>query len=120
LERIDQSPDLIELNLNTKLAPHQKLKLFLTYTVKIPSDIFTKYGYAENGDMNIKDWYLTPSRYENHAFVKYSNANLDDIANGLSNYDIEVKIPSNFELTSDLDEVAKSKTKDKKHILFRE
>lgn len=116
--RTEKSPDLIELSLNSKLAPNQKVKLFLTYVVKVPSDIFTKYGYGENGEINLKNWYLTPSRYENHAFVKYSNANLDDIANGISNYDLEIKIPSNFELSSDLNEVSKSKNKEKKTYLF--
>jgi hypothetical protein len=116
--RAEKSPDLIELNLNTKLAPNQKVKLFLTYVIKVPSDIFTKYGYGENGEMNLKNWFLSPSRYENHAFVKYSDANLDDIANGISDYDLEIKIPSNFELSSDLNEVSKSKTKKKKTYLF--
>jgi hypothetical protein len=32
--------------------------------------------------MNLKTWYLTPA-HENHAFIKYSNANLDDIANAV-------------------------------------
>jgi hypothetical protein len=117
-KRTEKSPDLIELNLNTKLAPNQKVKLFLTYVIKVPSDIFTKYGYGENGEMNLKNWFLSPSRYENHAFVKYSNANLDDIANGISDYDLEIKIPSNFELSSDLNEVSKSKNKEKKTYVF--
>ena len=117
-KRTEECPDLIELNLNSKLAPNQKVKLFLTYVVKVPHDIFTEYGYGENGEMNLKNWYLTPSRYENHAFIKYSNANLDDIANGISDYDIEIKIPSNFELSSDLNEVSKSKNKEKKTYLF--
>ena len=116
--RTEKSPDLIELNLNSKLAPNQKVKLFLTYVVKVPSDIFTKYGYGKNGEMNLKNWFLSPSRYENHAFVKYSNANLDDIANGISDYDLEIKIPSNFELNSDLNEVSKSKNKEKKTFVF--
>ena len=116
--RTEKSPDLIELNLNSKLAPNQKVKLFLTYVVKVPSDIFTKYGYGENGEMNLKNWFLSPSRYENHAFVKYNNANLDDIANGISDYDLEIKIPSNFELNSDLNEVSKSKNNKKKTYVF--
>jgi hypothetical protein len=29
--------------------------------------------------------------HENHAFIKYSNANLDDIANALSSIDIDLK-----------------------------
>ena len=108
----DEAVDLIELKLNDKLAPNQKIKLYLTYTIKIPSDEFTKYGYGNYGNINLKNCFLTPARYENHSFVKYSNANLDDIANGLSDYDIEIKIPLNFELTSDLNEIEKTRTKE--------
>ncbi|PWA04258.1 aminopeptidase [Flavobacterium psychrotolerans] len=110
--RTDENPDLIELFLNTKLAPNQKIKLSLTYVVKIPSDKFTKYGYGSNGEMNLKNWYLTPARFENHSFIKYSNANLDDIANAISDIDLEVKIPASFELSSDLNEISKSKNKE--------
>ena len=66
------------------------------------SDKFTKYGYSENGGMNLKYWYLTPARYENHAFIQYNNNNLDDIANALSNYDIEIKVSKSLNVTSDL------------------
>lgn len=109
--REDENPDLIELCLNSKLAPNQKVTLYLTYVVKIPSDEFTKFGYGSNDKMNLKNWYLTPARYENHSFTKYNNANLEDIANGISDYDLEVKIPSNFELTSDLNQTKKTNTK---------
>ena len=114
----DKAVDLIELKLNDKLAPNQKIKLYLTYTIKIPSDEFTKYGYGNYGNINLKNCFLTPARYENHSFVKYSNANLDDIANGISDYDIEIKIPLNFELTSDLNEIEKTRTKENSKYHF--
>jgi hypothetical protein len=53
--------------------------------------------------MNLKTWYLTPARYENHAFIKYSNANLDDIANAVSSIDIDLKVNKDLEVTTDLD-----------------
>lgn len=114
----DEAVDLIEMKLNDKLAPNQKIKLYLTYTIKIPSDEFTKYGYGNYGNINFKNCFLTPARYENHSFVKYSNANLDDINNGLSDYDIEVKIPLHFELTSDLNEMETTTTKENNVYLF--
>jgi hypothetical protein len=64
-ERTEENPDIITVNLRDKLAPNQKLKLQLTYIVKI-SDKFTKYGYDNNGRDEPKTWYLTPARYENH------------------------------------------------------
>jgi hypothetical protein len=101
-ERSEENPDLISVKLKEKLAPQRKIKLYLTYTIKIPSDIFTKFGYNNAGAINLKNWYLTPARYENHEFIKYSNANLDDIANAVSDIDIDLKVSDGSEVTTDL------------------
>lgn len=109
--RSSSNPDYIQVELREKLAPNQKITLYLTYLSKIPSNKFTKYGYAENGDLNLKNWFLSPARFENKAFVKYSNSNLDDIANGICNYSIQFKIPKNLSLITDLDIVGKKEDK---------
>jgi hypothetical protein len=101
-ERTIENPDLITVKLREKIAPNQKIKVYLSYTIKVPSDAFTKWGYDSSGGMNLKTWYLTPARYENHAFIKYSNANLDDIANAVSDIDIDLKIATGLEVTTDL------------------
>lgn len=106
-ERDKNFPDVIQIRLKEKLFPNQKASFMLTYTVKIPSDKFTKYGYGENGKMYLKNCFLIPARYENKAFAKYDNLNLDDCANAFSDYDIEIKIPENFDLHSDLNEIQK-------------
>ena len=106
-ERDKNFPDVIQIRLKDKLLPNQKVTLALNYTVKIPSDKFTKYGYDENGKMYLKNCFLIPARYENKAFAKYDNLNLDDCANSLSDYDFEIKIPQNLDLFSDLNEVQK-------------
>jgi hypothetical protein len=104
-ERTEDNPDIITVKLREKLAPNERLTLHLTYIVKVPSDKFTKYGYDAAGGMNLKTWYLTPARYENHGFAKYNNENLDDIANGISDFDIDLKISKGLEVTSDLNVV---------------
>jgi hypothetical protein len=106
-ERDEKYPDVIQIRLKEKLYPNQKVTLQLTYSVKIPNDKFTKYGYNEEGKMYLKNCFLTPARYDNHGFVKYSNLNLDDCANALSDYEIQIKIPEKFDLNSDLNEVEK-------------
>ncbi|MFV5695377.1 aminopeptidase [Flavobacterium sp. LB3P122] len=100
--RTKKNPDYIEVKLREKLLPNQKTRLQLTYITKIPSDKFTKYGFNDKGEMNLKNWFLTPARYENHDFIRNSNNNLDDIANGVSSYDINLKTPATLEITSDL------------------
>lgn len=110
-DRLHNNTDLIEINLKNKIAPNQKVKLRLTYVVKLPSSKFTKYGYGDNGEMVLKNWYLTPARYENHDFVKYSNADIEDIANGLCDFDIEIKVPKGFDVNSDLRQNRKTEAK---------
>ena len=101
--RTDKNPDLIEVKLPNKILPNQKVKLELSYKVKIPSDEFTKYGFGEKGKMYLKNWFLTPARYQNHAFTKYNNNNLDDIANANSDFEISIKFLEKLNLQTDLD-----------------
>lgn len=101
-DRTKKHPDYITISLQTKLLPNQKIKLYLTYIAKIPSDKFTKYGYFEKYGMHPKNWFIAPARYENHQFVKYSNENLDDIANAVSDFEIDLKVPHTNAITTDL------------------
>ena len=107
-QRNKSYPDVIHIKLREKLAPNQKTTLSLTYITKIPSDKFTHFGYGEDGKMNLKNFLLTPARYENSNFIKYDNLNLDDIANSLSDYDLEVRIPSYLFLNTDLNQIQKT------------
>lgn len=106
--RIENKPDIIEIKLNNKILPRENRKIVLSYIVKIPSDKFTKYGYNSDGSIYLKNWFLTPSRYEDKDFIKNSNANLDDINNAISSYDLEIKLSDNYTLISELDQVEKS------------
>jgi len=114
--RTTENPDLITVDLRDKLMPNQSVTLYLTYFSKIPSNQFTKYGYASNGNLNLKNWYVTPARYENSAFVKYSNCNLDDSANGTVDFFIQFKIPKEAVLTTDL--VVTHQVEDKAQINY--
>ncbi|WP_134149865.1 aminopeptidase [Flavobacterium sp. 270] len=101
-ERPSKNPDFIIVKLKQKLAPNEKIELHLDYISKIPSDKFTHYGFDQNGGMNLKNWFLSPARYEDHQFTKYNNFNLDDIANAATDYKIAIKIPNNYSIATDL------------------
>ena len=101
-QRTVKNPDYIVVQLKNQLLPNQKITLYLSYITKIPSEKFTKYGYNNNGTFNLKNWYLAPARYENHTFIKNSNNNLDDIANAVSHFEIDLKISKKLEAISDL------------------
>mgnify|MGYP003913962823 FL=1 len=106
-ERSTQDPDYITVKLNRKLLPNEKIVLHLNYIVKIPNDKFTHFGFDQNGGMALKNWFISPARFENGLFVKYNNFNLDDIANAVSDYEVEIKIPNPYSITTDLNSVSK-------------
>ncbi|MDG2432428.1 aminopeptidase, partial [Flavobacterium sp.] len=107
-QRSADHPDVITLALQEKLAPQEEIQLSLTYTVKIPSDKFTRYGYSNTGTMVLKNWFLTPARYENHQFISYSNENLDDSANAPSDFDLELLVDKKLNISTDLNVVSVS------------
>ena len=106
-ERTAKNPDFIVVRLNRKLRPGEQIDLHITYIAKIPSDKFTHYGFDQNGGMNLKNWFLSPARFENHLFIKHHNYNLDDIANAITDYELQIKIPNQYAITTDLDSVSK-------------
>jgi len=101
-KRVERHPDLIEVKLRKPLNPGESSNLKLTYISYIPKDKFTKFGHNDSGDMYLKNWFLTPSRYENNDFVRYSNLNLDDIPNAQFDVQLKLKLPKNLKSFSDL------------------
>ncbi len=102
-ERTLKNPDYITVKLPETVAPGQKITLHLSYISKIPNEKFSKYGFSEYvNSINLKYWFITPARYEMHQFITYSNENLDDAANAISDFDISLKVANPFTITTDL------------------
>lgn len=100
--RPEKHPDIVEVKLVQPLQPGESITLKLDYGVKIPNDRFTRYGFDNKGNMVLKNWYLTPARLENGAFVYHSNENLDDIANSVTDFELQLTAPEGYTITSDL------------------
>lgn len=94
--------DIIRLCLNQPILPYSSQKIILNYILKIPHEKFTKYGFSNEGQIYLKDCFLSVPQFENKMFVVQSNENLDDISNAIANYTIEMEIPNNYILFSDL------------------
>jgi hypothetical protein len=109
--RMGDHPDLIELVLREKLLPRQKFSIFITYKIKLPSDKFTGYGHNSNGDFRLKDWLITPARFNDGHFAMYSNLNLDDSSNAISNYEISLTLPRNYSFTTNLNSISETESK---------
>jgi len=110
-DRPDKHPDIVAIHLKNPIYPGRKFTISLNYQVKVPNDRFTKFGFSDKtGALNLRDWYLTPSRYSTTGFVTYSNENVDDIANAASDYNLTLKVPNGISVTTDLQTTDKTLT----------
>lgn len=94
--------DILKISLNQPIKPNTNQKIKIFYELKIPNDRFTRYGFNNDGQIYLKDCFLTIPRFENCQFNLESNENLDDISNSIANYDFEIELPKNYALFSDL------------------
>ena len=95
-----EANDIIKVTLPNKLLPKQSITISIHYTVKIPIDDFTYYGFEEN-NYNLRYWYITPAVYDGK-WHTMSNLDMDDLYIDPTNYSINFEVPRGFSLYSDL------------------
>ncbi|OEK08361.1 metalloprotease [Flavivirga aquatica] len=101
-EQLKDQVDIIKVDLITPLKPNNSYTIHLEYTVQIPNSKFTSYGLTNDGDINLRYWYITPVVY-NGKWQYYSNKNLDDLFIPKSDITLEIEHPNGFTLISELD-----------------
>lgn len=94
------APDILKIPLAYALKPTDSLTIKTFYAVKIPKNKYSKYGFHKSG-YDLKYWYLTPIPL-NANKVKMSNLNMDDLYADYMDYTIDISIPANFDLHSNL------------------
>jgi hypothetical protein len=117
--RPDGKIDLIEIELTQPLLPCSKQSFTFVYSVKIPDSKFTKYGFDNDGRITLKNWYLNPARFIHKQFTQYSNENIDDIPNAFSDFEIEFELPTNYSLSSNLQEIDSLNLSNSKKIILK-
>lgn len=93
--------DILEVKLKEPLKPKASYNIQLDYLVKIPNDKFTKYGITEEGNINLRYWYITPAIY-NGQWQHYSNKDLDDLFIPKADVNLEIEYPNGYAITSEL------------------
>ncbi|MDK2772958.1 MAG: aminopeptidase [Flavobacterium sp.] len=101
-ERDEKNLEIINLKLDNPILPFTSRKFTITYLVKIPNEKFTRYGFNGDSKLYLKDWLIAPARYENKGFIAYPNESLDDQTNALSDFKINITLPYNYYLNSNL------------------
>ncbi len=104
----ENSKDILKIRLNEPLLPNKSITLFITYTVKLPMNKFTPYGYSNKGNYYLKDWYLTPAVYDGK-WRMYSNKNLEDLYTDVTETTVNFNYPSNLILTTNYRKLGNSK-----------
>lgn len=92
--------DLIEMNLNSPILPNSTQKITLNYTIKLPNEKFTRFGFTDDTKLYLRDCFITPCKYINRGFISYSNENLDDRTNVPITSEITIKVPNGFYVAS--------------------
>ncbi|MEE9407651.1 MAG: aminopeptidase [Polaribacter sp.] len=99
-KELENQADILEVFLKTPLKPKDSVKITTTYTVKIPAARFTGYGKIKKG-YNLRYWYLTPAIY-NNGWQLMSNLNVDDLYEKGTDFNIEINVPKEYVLESNL------------------
>lgn len=114
-ERLKKQLDVIKIKLEKPLLPNQSYAIELDYNMVLADASFTGYGYTEEGDLDMRYWYILPAVYDGK-WQYFSNKNLDDLFIPKSNVSIKLSFPSNYNLTSELDIIDSSNTNGQKTI----
>ena len=109
--------DVIRLKLNEPLLPGDSITIKATYSIKLPNDKFTRYGFGKNGNYNLKYWFLSPAVY-NGTWQNYSNKNTDDLYLTPSDFDVTLNFPKEYLLTSDFNIVSEKISDENKTVIL--
>ena len=91
--------DIIKIELNKTLLPGKSVQLFITYSVKLPPDKYTPYGYNNRNEYYLKDWYLTPAVFDGKWHL-YSNKDLEDLYTDITRTTVNFMYPENLYLAT--------------------
>ncbi len=92
--------DILKVDLYKSLKPNDSIDLFLEYTVKIPKAKFTGYGVLKSG-YHLRFWYITPAVHQGK-WQLMSNLNMDDLFEDVADYTIDIDLPNNYHVESNL------------------
>lgn len=111
----EKDPDILKISLTEPLNPNDSVKISATYIVKIPKDKYTKYGVNTNS-YNLKYWYLAPAIFSNKWHTQ-NNLGIDDLYIENTNYFINLTVPKEYIVNSNLTSTSKLSDQLKKYTL---
>ncbi len=104
-KRLEDAEDVLEINLLEPLLPGQTTRVKLNYNIRIPDAKFTGYGALDNGDFNLKYWFIAPAVYDGE-WHYYSNKNLDDLYMAPTDFSIDFSFKKNYRFINELEQTS--------------
>ena len=101
--RLKGQNDVIRIVLDNPIGKEEKFIMKLKYSISIPDISFSGgYGIDKNKYVNIKDYIISISRFENNEWVYQSNLDLNDNSLNKSDYKINWLYPKPYFLYSSI------------------
>ncbi|MBT8210675.1 MAG: metalloprotease, partial [Eudoraea sp.] len=113
-DRQEDQIDIVRVVLQKPIPPGVTQRFVFTYSVKLPPNRYTPYGYDPDGGYYLKDWYLTPAIYDG-GWQRYSNKNLEDLYTGITDTNIFFTYPEGLDLGTNFNEVNITEFPDKNY-----
>ncbi|WP_245686450.1 gluzincin family metallopeptidase [Psychroflexus sediminis] len=95
-------PDLIQVKLDKALPQGQSLDIHLNYTLVVPDQKFTGFGW-NNRELNLKQWLISPAVY-NEGWILYSHKDLNDYPLQRMDYDLFLEFPNTYIIKSSFEQ----------------
>lgn len=94
--------EFVLLELEKPLAPNEKLEFKASYTVKLPHQKITQYGYDDQGNMLLKYFFLQCVPYKNQRWLLQTYKDFESVTANPTNYSLTINNPTGYFIYSDL------------------
>lgn len=93
---VEGQVDLIQIDINKKLPPGESIDINLNYSLIVPDQKFTGFGWNDR-ELNLKDWLILPAILEED-WILYSHKDLNDFPLQKLDYDLSFEYPNTYSI----------------------
>ena len=98
-KRVENQPDIIELEITEGISPGTSLSLFTDYILKLPSDRFTGYGISNKKELMLNNWQLLFAYlHSDGTWALDSNLGFDDISLQPATHQLSFSYPKEMQM----------------------
>ncbi len=101
-KRVEGQPDLIEIDLVKPLAPGQSININLNYSIIVPDEKFTGFGWNQR-ELKLKHWLISPAIYKDE-WILYSHKDLNDYPLQKLDYNLSFEFPNTYVVKSSFEQ----------------